>query len=249
MPVTTRSQTKMMTQSNGKSDISNSSKCSTNKNGSPPCADGFTMKLNKKKEHCCYKEPKKRTLKVHTVTETDVIKNIVNQHDSIMDLLKNKLSQRVVDEARLSHLVENKEELYKQGESDVKKFFSKWLKGGDTLARYFLHDEGMRLYKRVEKLNFMIAPSKQHKYMLDHLKYKYKHLRHGKMSYLRKEEKELANKFWETFANEPLAKKNIKKFNIFKTAIQDGIDQYFYLRKKVYELEPEEHIDDYNEYN
>tara|TARA_Y100000389_G_scaffold181569_1_gene197335 strand:+ start:8199 stop:8951 length:753 start_codon:yes stop_codon:yes gene_type:complete len=247
MPVTTRrSQAKKLITTNDTSDVKKSSTCSTNKNGTPPCKDGFSMKLNKNKEKCCYKNPnqKPKSKKVNTGTANDALKIVVNQHESIKDLIKNQLSKTLIDEARLSQLVHNKEELYKKGESDVKKFFSKWLKGGNTLARYFLHDEGMRLYERVENLKLMVAPSKQHKYMLDHLKYKYKHLRLGKLSYLKKEEKERAKNFWETFANEPLARKNSEKFNVFKTAIQDGMDSYFYLRKKVYEPELEEYTDD-----
>jgi hypothetical protein len=30
-------------------------KCTTNRNGTPPCADGYTSKMNKKGEDCCYK--------------------------------------------------------------------------------------------------------------------------------------------------------------------------------------------------
>lgn len=171
------------------------------------------------------KSPKKT--KVNKGTANGAIKRIVNQHESIKYLIKKQLNQRVLGEARLSWLVENKEELYKQGESNVKKFFSKWLKGGDTLAQYFLHAEGMRLYEKVENLKLTVEKETQHKYMLDHLKYKYKHLRR-------------AHEFWQTFANTPLAKKNIEKFSLFKTAIQYGIDSYFDNRTKVYEPEAEE---------
>lgn len=245
MPVTTRSKAKNII---APIDISDVKKCSTNRNGTPPCADGFTMKLNKKKEKCCYKvpkrkspqDPKKQTIKVNKGTANDAIKMILNQHLDIKYVIKNQLSPRVIDEARLSHLVKNKEKLYKEGEKIVIKFFAKWFEGkGDTLARYFLHDQGMRLYEYVENLKLTVAPSKQHKYMLDHLKYKYKHLRLGKLERFRKEEKERAHKFWQTFAKLPLAKKDIEKFNDFKTAIQEGIESYFYLRKKVYEPEPE----------
>lgn len=251
MPVTTRSKAKNMITPNDIPDVKKSSTCSTNRNGTPPCADGFTMKLNKKRENCCYKLPKRKSpedKKKQTNKEgnaDDALKMIVNQHESIKDLIKNQLSPKVIGEARLSQLVENKAELYKVGESNVKKFFSKWLKGGDTIARYFLDDEGKRLYEYVEDWKLTVAPSKQHKYMLDHLKYKYKHLRLGKLGNLRAEEKERAHKFWQTFANSPLARKNVEKFHIFKTAIQSGIDSYFYLRKKVYEPEYEEQIDEY----
>ena len=33
-------------------------KCTTNKNGTPPCADGYTSNKNKKGEDCCYKTKK-----------------------------------------------------------------------------------------------------------------------------------------------------------------------------------------------
>jgi hypothetical protein len=79
--------------------------------------------------------------------------------------------------------------------------------------------------------------------MLDHLKSKYKHLRLGTYSSLTKDEKKralefwqtLANKYLQTFANKPLAKQNvIDKFIGFMTAFQSGVDEYFYLRTKVY---------------
>jgi len=169
------------------------------------------------------KLPKSTATKVNKGTANGAIKRIVNQHESIKYLIKKQLNQKVIGKARLSWLVENKEELYKQGESDVKAFFKKWLEGtGDTLAQFFLHDKGMRLYEKVEKLKLTVEKEIQHKYMLDHLKYKYKHLRR-------------AREFWQTFANTPLAKKNIEKFNTFKTAIQYGIDSYFDDRTKVYE--------------
>ena len=33
-------------------------KCTSNKNGTPPCADGYTSNKNKKGEDCCYKTKK-----------------------------------------------------------------------------------------------------------------------------------------------------------------------------------------------
>ena len=36
-------------------------KCTTNKNGTPPCADGYTSNKNKKGEDCCYKTKKTKS--------------------------------------------------------------------------------------------------------------------------------------------------------------------------------------------
>ena len=35
--------------------VKKTAKCSTNRNGTPPCPDGFYEKLNSKGEKCCYK--------------------------------------------------------------------------------------------------------------------------------------------------------------------------------------------------
>ena len=185
----------------------------------------------------------KKAKKVNTGTANDAIKRIENLPANLIYEIEKRVKQQVIDEARLSWLVDNKEELYKQGELDVEAFFKQWLKGtGDPPAYFFLHAEGMRLYKKVEKLKLTVCPSKQHKYMLDHLKYKYKHLRLGNLHSLTEKEKKRAHEFWQTlankylqtFANKPLAKqKVIDNFIGFKRAIQSGIDQYFYLRTEI----------------
>tara|TARA_B110000259_G_C14020703_1_gene402948 strand:+ start:22 stop:675 length:654 start_codon:yes stop_codon:yes gene_type:complete len=182
--------------------------------------------------------------KVNTGTANDAIKRIENLPANLINEIEKRVKQQLIDEARLSWLVDNKAELYKQGESDVEAFFKQWLKGtGDTVAYHFLDAEGMRLYEKVEKMKLTVCPSKQHKYMLDHLKYKYKHLRLGKKHPLQKKDKKRAHEFWQTlankylqtFANKPLAKQNvIDQFIDFMTAIQSGIDEYFYLRTEVY---------------
>ena len=41
-------------------------------------------------------------------------------------------------------------------------------------------------------------------------------------------EKETAEEFWENLRKDPQAQANITKFKTFKTAIQDGIDHFFY---------------------
>lgn len=252
MPPTTRSQMKKLEEKSptkNKITIEKSLKneninkktvasCSTNKNMLPPCADGFYMKLNRKKEECCYKDRKSsdnnksanknEPSKLDTDNTKDILEKIREQSQDIKDVILSQMSPKSVSLAMLSNLTKNEGYLANKGEEDIMQFFLDWLRGGDILAYYYIEAEASNLCEMLCKKKLAVSPNEQINHIIKHLKLKYKHLRGGRFHRLTKLEKEHANKFWEKLSKDPQAQANITLFKTFKTAIQDGIDHFFY---------------------
>lgn len=90
--------------------------------------------------------------------------------------------------------------------------------------------------KRVcEKVNrqvgVTVSDSVKDKYILAHLKYKYRHLRSETYYYLTEDEKLQSTMFWTRLRME-VDQKNMVRFEYLKMILREMIASYFYLLKK-----------------
>jgi hypothetical protein len=152
--------------------------------------------------------------KVEDMEEKDRIAYLSKQRSPVQRMIFKKQFEDWLNEGNLKE----------KGEKDMIQFFSDWLRGGDIVAYYYLEAEGRKLCEILRQKQLSVSP----KQIVEHLKSKYKHLRGGRFHRMTKLEKETADKFWEKLRKDPLARADITTFNTFKTAIQDGIDHFFY---------------------
>ena len=205
--------------------------CSTNKNGNPPCKEGFYQKMNSKKEECCYKERKpsgKKTIPGKDNT-TDILSKIEEQNVDIKDMIFSKLSPRTMGKVIMHSTINIEGDLQTKGEKDIKKLFNELMKkdkGSIFLpAQNHLNNEANKLCEKMRKENLSVSPSVQTKHIIEYLKRKYKHLRKGRFHRLTKIEKEKGVDFWMKLENFDEERADHASF---KEAIQNSIDLFFY---------------------
>jgi DNA polymerase/3'-5' exonuclease PolX len=88
--------------------------CSTNKNPTPPCPDGFTQKTNKKQEECCYKSTKKEQKETHINIKELIIFNLntlISHHRNMKEPFKANAYRKALDRIKLLEEIKDEDDI------------------------------------------------------------------------------------------------------------------------------------------